>query len=182
MFLLIIWEFHTGHSDHTYFPVLLCPTSTIVTFLTTKKKKQKKIVITICVAHIHTGTWSNSQWPLPLIKLSPFTSLPLPEIIISFLSATFQELPCPVKSAAAQIMDFHMVRVAAWTTGLLQPYRLWTSTQPSAAAWTTDTIIALGSSKGQEYKYSLHIFQRHFSVLFNVQNGYLRLHELCSKT
>lgn len=75
MFLLIIWEFHTGHPDHMYFPVLLSPNSTIVSSLTLKKKEQKKGNYNLCCPYTH---WNMVKFPM-VITFNK--TLPLPEII-----------------------------------------------------------------------------------------------------
>lgn len=41
--LTFIWEFHTMHPDHAYFP---------------KRKRNSPI----CISHILTGAWSNTKW------------------------------------------------------------------------------------------------------------------------
>lgn len=64
VFLLIFWEFHIMYHDHIFFPVLPSPCSTTVTILLKKRRKRKRknsMPNSICVDHVLTGAWSNSQ-------------------------------------------------------------------------------------------------------------------------
>lgn len=56
--IFIIWEFLTIHPDHTLFPYLPDPPSNPYATL------QKQITSPVCVTHVLTGIWSNTQWPL----------------------------------------------------------------------------------------------------------------------
>ena len=84
-----------------------------------------------------------------LSNVSPQSSLPVQK-----------KLPCPLQSAGARFMDFHMVSgdstdhgyppcVSKWQ------YGPWTPTQSPAVAWPRDINIALGGSTDQGHLYSL---------------------------
>jgi hypothetical protein len=88
---LIIWKFHV-HTPITFtsqssqvqppYPCDLPPPKT----RSRKKQKRKYIkeirknIDQVCVVHILTGTWSNSQWPAPYRKVSPSPPTPPPEV------------------------------------------------------------------------------------------------------
>jgi hypothetical protein len=55
--LLIVLEFHLMHPKHTHFPVLPGPTPTLCE--PPPPPKIEKITTPICIANVHTGTWSH---------------------------------------------------------------------------------------------------------------------------
>lgn len=63
--LLIIWKFHIIHPDPIHFPVLLGPPQLLRPPPKHKKKEKQpnKNSSPICIGHIFTRAWPNSQWP-----------------------------------------------------------------------------------------------------------------------
>lgn len=64
IFFFISWEFHIMSPEHTHFLVFVVPLTPLwhPTPMSNKKKNKNKKV---CVAHICSGTCSNSQWLTP---------------------------------------------------------------------------------------------------------------------